>query len=160
MLVADARFVLPIRDIETPMAAIPDSRMAPHRVSKLLDTHRQAADVIARLDRLLPVANTHRRHHPDRLEAFPKFELAQRVRHRHLKVAARLLSAVPGLLGDMPTSLRLLKIVPALFLDVVNDRIVQRPLVSFQRYNIVRSAVYDLLLNRFLSSHRIDRDDR
>src|SRR5260370_24941760 len=114
MLVADARFVLPIRDIETPMAAILDSAMAPHRVSKLLDTHRQAADVIARLDRLLPVANTPRDHHPDRLEAFPKFELAQRVRHRHLKVAARLLSAVPGLLGDMPTSLRLLKIVPAL----------------------------------------------
>src|ERR1700674_4141204 len=98
MLVADARFVLPIGDIETPMAAILNSPMAPHGVSKLLDAHRQAADVIARLDRLLPVANTDRRHHTDRLEAFPKFELAQRVGHRHLNVAARLFSAVPGLL--------------------------------------------------------------
>src|SRR6516164_708774 len=142
------------------MARVFNSPMASYRVGKLLHAYRQATDVIARLHRFFAVANADRCHHTDRLQAFPTIPFAQRVGYRHLNVTASLLPAMTRFLGDVPTRLRLGKIVVALFLDVRDDRIVQRSLVSFQRQNIVRSARHDLLRNRLLRAHRVDRDDR
>jgi len=49
------------------------------------------------------------------------------------------------------------KIVFAVLVDVVDDRLLQRLLVAFQRQNIVPAAVNNLRCNRFLRPHRIDR---
>ena len=67
---------------------------------------------------------------------------------------------MPRLLGHMPTSRHSREVVLALLVDVVDDRLMQRLLVSFQRQHIIRFAIDNLLGNRFLRSHGVDRDDR
>ena len=54
VLVANPRFVLAVRHVQTPVTTILDPPMTPHRMRKQLRAHVQTADVMANSHRLLP----------------------------------------------------------------------------------------------------------
>jgi hypothetical protein len=160
VFILNARLILTIGDIETPVTAIFNAPMTADGVGESLHAHRETADVIANRNRLFPVAKTRGHHHANRLQTFPQFEPRQAPRHRHLNVASRLLTTMPRLLGHMPTSRHSREVVLALLVDLVDDRLMQRLMVSFQRQHIICFAIDDLLGKGFLRSHGVDRDDR
>jgi hypothetical protein len=47
-----------------------------------------------------------------------------------------------------------------LFVDIIDDRLMQRLLVPLQRQHIVSLALDDLRSDRLLGAHRVDGDDR
>ena len=55
VLIPDARLILAIGDIQTPVTTIFNAPMTADRVGEPLHVHRQTADVVADLNRLLPV---------------------------------------------------------------------------------------------------------
>src|SRR5947209_14791302 len=59
----DALPIFAVGHVEAPMAAILNRPVTAHRTRESLDADRQAADVVARLDRFLAVAGAHRGHH-------------------------------------------------------------------------------------------------
>src|SRR5204863_8255730 len=90
ILLPNTRVVLAKGDIQTPVAAILNAPVTPHRTGKLLDAHRQATDVVAGLDRLLAVTLADGDYQPQRLQALPELAVGQGIRHRHLPVDATL----------------------------------------------------------------------
>ena len=109
--------------------------MAPDGSGESLHPHGQAADVVADLDRLLAVAKAQRGHDPDRLQPLPQREPRQALRGRKLKIRSRLLPPVALLRRHILMSL--FQIAFELFVDVVDDRLMQRLLVPLQRQDIV-----------------------
>ncbi len=77
-----------------------------------------------------------------------------------MNVAADLFSAMPFFFAPMPTRFAVSKVVLALFVDIVDHRLVQCLWIALERQHIVGFAVHDLCRNRFLGAHRIDSDDR
>src|SRR5215471_14557423 len=120
MLLPKERFILAIGDVETPVAGILNAPMAPDGVREALHAHRETADVIANLHRLLPIANAPRLHHADRFQTLPEFPLRQALRYRHLNVAPGLFTPMPPLPGLMPARLHIREVVLALLVDVVD----------------------------------------
>ena len=51
------------------------------------------------------------------------------------------------------------KVVLHLFVDVIDDRLMQRALVAFKRQDIVGVPLDNLRRDRRLAAHRIDRND-
>ena len=92
-----------------------------------LHSHGQTADVVADLDRLVPVTKALRRHDPDRLQTLPERETWQVLGGRKLKVGSRLFTSMARLSSHMLTPVA--KVAVQLFVDVVNDRLVQRVLI-------------------------------
>src|SRR5512135_3220837 len=66
VFILNARLVLAIGDIETPVTAIFNAPMTADGVGEALHAHPQTADVIANLNRLFPVAKTLGHHHANR----------------------------------------------------------------------------------------------
>ena len=130
-------FILTIGEIETPVTTIFNPPMTANRIGESLHTHRETADGIANLNRLFPVAKALRHHHANRLQTCPQFEPRQAPRHRHLNGASRLVTSMPRLLGHMPTSRHSREVVRALLIDLLDDRLMQRFMVSFQRQHIL-----------------------
>src|SRR5271165_3458814 len=120
MSVPYTRFVLTVGHVQSPMTTIFDTPVTADRVGELLDAHRQATDVIARLRGFFAIANAHQGCHTDRLQSFPQFQASQSLRHGHLQVAADLLTAMSGFFGGVPTRWHVRKVVFALFVDVVD----------------------------------------
>src|SRR5438093_438214 len=114
------------------MTTVLDTPMAADRVSKRLHAYCQTADVVTCLRRFFAVANTHRAYHADRLQTFPQFQSRQILWDRHLSVNANFFPAMTFFLGAVPTRLGVGKVALALFLDVVDDLLMQRLLVPFQ----------------------------
>ena len=56
VLIPNARLILAIGEIETPMTTVFNTPMTADRVGESLHAHRKTADVIANLNRLFPVA--------------------------------------------------------------------------------------------------------
>ena len=133
--VSDPRLVLAIRHIENPMAGVFDTPVTPDGSGELLHAHGQTADVVADLDGLFPVTNAQRRHHPDRLQPLPEREPWQALGGRDLEIGSRLLTSMTLLGRHMLTSIRQVSL--ELFVDVIDDRLMQRLLVPFQRQDIV-----------------------
>ena len=137
VFILNARLILTIGEIETPVTTIFNPPMTANRIGESLHTHRETADGIANLNRLFPVAKALRHHHANRLQTFPQFEPRQAPRHRHLNGASRLVTSMPRLLGHMPTSRHSREVVRALLIDLLDDRLMQRLMVSFQRQHIL-----------------------
>jgi hypothetical protein len=53
---------------------------------------------------------------------------------RQLDVALRLPASAPSLLGAMPTNLHVREVIPIVLLNVVDDRLMERPLVPFSAF--------------------------
>ena len=130
------------------MAAILDAPVAPHRTRQLLHPHGQAADVVADLARLLAVADAQRRHDRDRLQALPQREPRQLFGRRELEIRPRLYAPV-ALLGRH-VLLGSLQVAFELFIDVIDDRLMERLLVPLQRQDVVGLAVDDIRRDRLL----------
>src|SRR3954451_8714407 len=81
-----ASWVFWLGDLDTPMA--------PNGAGELLHLHTQAADVVADLDRLLPVPEAARGHQPDRLQPPPQLKPGQPLGGRELEVNPCLLAPV------------------------------------------------------------------
>ena len=101
VFIPNTRLILAIGNGETPVTGIFNAPVTADSVGESLHTHPKTADVMANLERLIPVANALRYHHADRLHAFPQFEPGQALRHRHLNVASRLFTPMSGLLGHI-----------------------------------------------------------
>src|SRR3989337_3424519 len=99
MLFADARFVLAVGDVEAPMARVLNSPMGPHGMREALHSHRETADEVSNVHRLLSVAQACQHGHSDGQQAFPAAGASQVLRHRHLNV-------MPDLLGPRPRVVR------------------------------------------------------
>src|SRR5512135_1571664 len=69
--IANPRFILPIGDVEAPVTRILNAPMAADRVREPLHAHPETADVIANLDRLLPIGDALGHHHADRIDFRP-----------------------------------------------------------------------------------------
>src|SRR6266496_6372325 len=119
VFILNARLILTIGEIETPVTTIFNAPMTADSSGESLHAHRKTADVIANLNRLFPVAKALRHHHANRLQTFPQFEPRQVLRHRHLNGASRLLASMPRLFGHMPTSRHSREVVLALLVDIV-----------------------------------------
>src|SRR5262249_32751749 len=130
MLIANARFILAISNIETPVTGVLDAPVTANGVGETLHAHCETANVIANLDSLFSVPGALRYHHADRLQSFPQFKPGYGLWHRQLNVASRLLTPMPCLFGLMPTCIHTGEVVLALFVDIIDDRLVQSSLVS------------------------------
>src|SRR5205807_1738381 len=126
-LLADPRLVLAVGYIEYPMAAILDTPVAPDGPRQPLHVQAQAADVVADLDGLLPVAETQRGHHRNRLQRLPQPEPRQALGRRELQIRPRFLAPV-ALLGRH-VLLRPLQLALELLVDGVDDRLMERLLI-------------------------------
>src|SRR5262249_45961213 len=103
--IPNPRFVLAISDIEAPVTAILDPPMTPDGVGESLHTHREAADVVADFDGLLPLTKAAGRRHPDRLQPCPLRHPRQILRGRELQIRALLLTSMTLFSRHMLTSL-------------------------------------------------------
>src|SRR5262245_54712364 len=124
--------------IETPVTAILDTPVPPNRPGEPLDVRRQTADVVADLNALLPIPKAARRRHPDRLQPLPLPERRELLGGRELEISSYLLTAMPLLRRHV-----LLRAGPVgleLFIDVIDDRLMQRLLVPLQPQDIVGPA--------------------
>ena len=137
VFILDAGFILSIGEIETPVTTIFNPPMTANRIGESLHTHCETADGIANLNRLFPVAKALRHHHANRLQTCPQFEPRQAPRHRHLNGASRLVTSKPRLLGHMPTSRHSREVIRALLIDLLDDRLMQRLMVSFKAQHIL-----------------------
>ncbi len=120
----------------------------------------EAAEVVPHLGRGLPVTDALRDDHAQRLQALPLREPRQAVRRQELDVRPGLFAAVTGFFRDGPSRADVLQSVLHLFVEVVDDRLMQRPLVPLERQHVVAAAVHDVGRNRLLRPHRIDGEDR
>src|SRR5512144_317033 len=130
ILLPESGLVFAKCQIQSPVTAVLDSPMPPNGPGELLDLHLQAADVVADVDRLLPVSNAVRGHQPDRLQPLPLQGPGQARGDRQLEIRSRLHTAVRLLrrhllLGPGQVPLEL-------FVDVRDDRLMHRLVVPFQ----------------------------
>src|SRR5271154_2516650 len=112
------------------MACVFDTPVSPNGTRKSLDVHVQTADVIADFKRLLAVANAYARHHTDRLQSFPERETRQARGSGELKIRSTLFASMTLLCRCLLASIR--QVPFKLFVDVIDDRFVQRFLVPLQ----------------------------
>src|SRR3954465_14917471 len=99
------------------MATILDTPVTADGVGGPLHAHSQAAEVIARFDGLLAIANAVRHHQADRLQTFPQFKARQARRRRQLEVAACLLTPMPRFAGLIAPDLHAREVVVELLLE-------------------------------------------
>src|SRR5271157_4380019 len=130
------------------MAGILDTPVTPDGSGESLHTHGQAADVVAELDGLFAVAKAPGRHHPNRLQPLPKREPWQALGGQELKISSHLLTSVPLLNRHMLISGHQVSL--ELFVDIIDDRLMQRLLVPLQRQDKVGLALDDLRRDRLL----------
>src|ERR1700722_19939338 len=156
--VSDPRLVFAIRHIEDPVAGVFDAPMTPYSPGESLHSHGETADVIAELDRLLPVTKALRRDDPDGRQSFPEREPWQVLGGLKLEIGSRLFASMALLGSHMLTSV--FQVSVELFVDVVDDRLMQSLLVSLQPQDIVGFPIDDLLRDRLLGFHRVNGDDR
>ena len=142
------------------MTGILNSPMVANRFGESLDAQRQATDEESQFRGFLPVANARENHHADRRQFLPVFKAGQRLWRRHLEILPLLCAPVAGFLRYVSANRDVGKVVIHLFDHVVHHAVVQFLLVPLERQNIVRATIDDLLRNRFLSAHGVDRDDR
>src|SRR5271155_2573772 len=133
------------------MAGIFDTPMTSDGSREPLHAHGQTADVVANLDGLLPVTEAQRRHHPDRRQPLPQREPLKALGSRELEISSRLLTPMTLLNRHMLTSR--FQVSLKLFVDIIDDRLMQRLLVPFQRQDIIGLPLDDLRRDRLLSSH-------
>src|SRR5271156_3424153 len=124
------------------MARVFDSPVTTHGSGEPLHVHGQAADVVTHLDRLLPVTNATGGHHANCHQSLPERESRQALGSRELEIGSRLLAPMTFLYRHMLTSVFHVSI--ELFICVIDDRLMQRFLVSFKGQNIVGLALDDL----------------
>src|SRR5262245_37425658 len=134
--------VLAERHVETPVTAILDTPVPPNSPGESLDVRRQAADVVADLDALLPVPTAARCRHPDRLQPFPLQQPRELLGGWELEIRSDLLAAMPRLSGHVLPRAGQVRL--ELFIDGIDDRLMQRLLVPFQGQDIVGPALDDL----------------
>src|SRR5258708_36176901 len=84
---SDERLAFAVDHIQAPMTAILDPPMTADRTRELLYAHRQAADVITRLDGFFTVTHANQSRQANRLQTFPYFQTLQLLGHWHLHIA-------------------------------------------------------------------------
>jgi hypothetical protein len=141
------------------MTRVLDGPVRPHRMGEPLDADREAADVVADLDRLPAVAHALGHHQADRPQALPQRQAREVGRRRQVVIRPLLGTPVPGPRDAVPTGGYVGEVVVHLGDDVADDGLLQGPLVPLQRQHVVGLALHDLRGDRFLGPHRIDGDD-
>ena len=141
------------------MTTVLDSPVTTNSVGKLPYLDGQATDEISHLVGFFSIADATEKCNPDREQSLPSIEPRQALGSGHLKVGSPLDPAVLLFHGVASTDADSTEVGLRLFVDILDDRVVQRSLVSLQRQDVVSSAINNLLRDGGLRPHRVDRDD-
>src|SRR5271165_1426571 len=121
------------------MAGVFDTPVTTHGSGEPLYIHGQAADVVTHLDGLFPATKATRGYYSNRHESLAQLKPRQTLGRGHLKIRSCLLATMTLFSRHMLTRFRHFSV--ELLLDVIDGRLMQRFLVSFQCQHIVGLAL-------------------
>src|SRR6185437_5428564 len=142
------------------MTGVLDSPMPSRRAGKLFHTDVKAADVVTSLGGLHSLAKTREQYNADRLQVLPTVVSRQRLRGRHLNVTSYLFTPVSLFCRGQSASSDVGEVILELLVNIVDDALMQFPLVAFQGQQVVSFSINDLPRNLCLRAHGINGDDR
>ena len=142
------------------MAGIFNSPLTANGASKAFDADTETADVVADFIGGSAIAHAMMDHQTDGLQTGPLVEARQALRSRQLNVGSCFLAPVSRVVSHTAACFHVGEVVLHLPCDVIHHRFMQLAVVPHEPQDIVCASFHDLLGDRFLSPHRVDRDDR
>ena len=139
--------VLSVSHIETPVARIFDAPVGADQASKLLDSQKQAADVVSNIQDFRSSANIVIDHQADRSQALPSRSSFQVWRDGELDVRPRFVPAVFVVGLDELPRVDPREIIIEVLINVLDDGLMQSNLIGLQAQHIVSTIVHDLAGN-------------
>ncbi len=142
------------------MAAVFDLPVAANGFGKLLHTHLQTADEIANTDDSTIACLAVRNRDADRFQFLETNHLFEFPRQRTLNVGSPVVSTMFDFVSRLLSCCDTREVINHVFVEVLDDGIVQPALISFQRQNITVQRLVVVLGNRSLCPDGVDGDDR
>ena len=135
--------------------------MPTHGLSKSLPAEVAAGDEVTHLGTLGAIAVFHHTdYYSDRLDTRPLF-LQRKIVGQLREIIVSFIRTTMALLTRLvPAIARVPKIIFGRFVKERLNRLILLRLILFDRQDIVATAIDNLLGNRFLATHRVDRHDR